>query len=80
VPLTKHSTEERMCGLRKYVKYIRCGAKCWDESQWGFPFYGVENELLLRIICHTERLKPFQITRTEVLSFRLGVLLVAFYG
>ena len=42
--------------------WIRCSAKCWDESQWGFSFYGVDNELLLRIICHTERLKLFQIT------------------
>ena len=38
---------------------IRCGAKGWDESQCGFSFYGVENGLLLRLIYHTERLKPF---------------------
>jgi len=37
-------------------------AQCWDESQRGFSFYSVENELLLRIIFHTESLKPFQIT------------------
>jgi len=42
--------------------WVRCSTKCWDESLWEFSFYGVENELLLRIICHTERLKPFQIT------------------
>jgi len=29
--------------------WTRCSAKCWDESQWGFSFYSVENELLLRI-------------------------------
>jgi len=44
------------------ISQIRCSAKFWDESQWEFSFYGIENELLLRIICHTERLKPFQIT------------------
>jgi len=37
---------------------IQCGAKGWDESQWGFSFYSVENGLLLRMIYHTERLKP----------------------
>ena len=58
--------------------WIRCSAKCWDESQRGFSFYSVENELLLRIICHTERLKPFQITtggqkyfRSDLVSFLL---------
>jgi len=50
--------------------WIRCGAKCWDKSQWGFSFYGVENELLLRIICHRERLKPFQITTGGQKHFR----------
>jgi len=59
------------------INQIRCNAKCWYESQWGFSFYGVENELLLRIISHTERLKPFQITgrqkyfRSDWVSFLL---------
>ena len=38
---------------------IRCSANGSDESQCGFSFYGVENGLLLRMIYHTERLKPF---------------------
>jgi len=50
--------------------WIRCSTTCWDESQWGFSFYSVENELLLRIICHTERLKPFQITTGGQKYFR----------
>jgi len=59
------------------LSQIRCSAKCWDEWQCGFSFYGVENESLLRVICHTERLKPFQTTggqkyfRSDWVSFLL---------
>jgi len=123
MPFTKHSTEGRMCGLRKEVKYgqarshgggafggsvpqislfpenlfqkydknknlapLKCifplqtskpgygpeygAAQSWDESQWGFSFYGIKNELLLRIFCHTERLKPFQVTTGGQKNFR----------
>jgi len=51
---------------------IRCGAKGWDESQWGFSFYGVENGLLLRTIYHTERLKPFSDCGRTVFFLRVN--------
>ena len=44
-------------------------------------FFGVENESLLRIICHTERLKPFQITTGGQKYFRSDcVSLLLFMG
>jgi len=43
-------------------------------------FYGV-NELLLRLICHTTSEAVFRLHEdTYILSFRMGVLLVTFYG
>jgi len=61
--------------------WIRRSAKCWDESQWGFSFYGVENERLLRIICHTQRLKLLQITTWGQKYFRSDwVSLLLFVG
>ena len=51
---------------------IRCGAKGWDESQWGFFLYGFENGLLLRIIYHTERLKPFSDCGRTVFFLRVS--------
>ena len=38
---------------------FRMSAKDWSEWQWAFCFYGVENWLLLRIMCGTKRLNPF---------------------
>jgi len=60
---------EKVGGTRPGCPPPNC-AHGWDESQWGFSFYGVENELFLRIICHTERLKPFQITTGGQKYFR----------
>jgi len=34
-------------------------AKDWSGWRWAFSFYGVENWLLLRIMCGTKRLNPF---------------------
>ena len=48
----------RRMSVPQKICEIRCGAKGWDESQWGFSFNGVENGLLLRMIYHTEHLKP----------------------
>jgi len=37
----------------------RMSAKDWSEWPWAFSFYGVENWLLLRIMCGTKRLNHF---------------------
>ena len=37
----------------------RMSAKVWNEWHWVYPFYGVENWLLLRIKCARKRLNPF---------------------
>jgi len=37
----------------------RMSAKDWSEWRWAFAFYGVENWLLLRIMCGTKRLNSF---------------------
>jgi len=62
--------------------WIWCSAKCWNESQWRFSFYSVENELLspYNLSHRTSEAVSDYYRRTEVLSFRLGVLFVAFYG
>jgi len=39
--------------------YRRMSAKYWNEWKWAFSFSGVENWLLLHIICRTKRLNPF---------------------
>ena len=39
--------------------YRRMSAKDWSEWRWAFSFYGVEDGLLLRIMCITKRLNPF---------------------
>jgi len=39
--------------------YRRMRSKDWGEWRWAFSFYGVENWLLLRIMCETNRLMPF---------------------
>jgi len=36
--------------------YKRMSAKDRSEWRWAFSFYGVENWLLLRIMCGTKRL------------------------
>jgi len=59
------SVPQKMCE-------IRCGAKGWDESQCGFSSYGVENGLLLRMIHHTERLKPFSNCGRTVFFLRVS--------
>jgi len=33
--------------------------KDWSEWRWAFSYYGVENWLLLRIMCGAKRLNPF---------------------
>ena len=39
--------------------YSRMSAKDWSEWRWGFSFSGVENRLLLHMMCGTKRLNPF---------------------
>jgi len=39
--------------------YKRIRAKDWSERGWAFSFYGVENRLLLRLMCGAKRLNPF---------------------
>ena len=41
------------------TKGRRMSAKDWSEWPWAFSFHGVENWLLLRIICGAKRLNPF---------------------
>jgi len=56
--------------------YIRMGAKDWSEWRWALSFSGVENWLLLHIMCGTKRLNPFcrLYEASEVLSkYVLGV-------
>jgi len=38
--------------------YRRMSAKEWSEWRWTFSFSGVENLLLLHIMCGTKRLNP----------------------
>jgi len=62
--------------------WVRCSAKCWDESQWEFSFYGVWEWIIVtyNLSHRTSEAVSDYYRRTEVLSFRLGGLLVAFYG
>jgi len=48
---------------------IQCNANRWGESQRGISFCGVANELLLRIVCRTGRLKPFSNCMRQLHTF-----------
>jgi len=40
--------------------YRRMRAKDWSEWRWALSFSGVENWVLLQIMCGTKRLNPFR--------------------
>ena len=51
----------KRCHLQKSVGTYarRMSAKDWSEWRWAFSFHGIENCLLLRIMCGKTRLNPF---------------------
>ena len=59
---------------------IRYNANRWGESRWGISFCGIANELLLRIVCRTGRLKPFSNCMRTVIYFRSDRVSLLFMG